>query len=407
MTQDTILVEKCSDVRNGLRNDFERDFPIRKTVPALSRVDVERLVHELKVHEIELEVQNEELRRAQEQVGISRDRYCDLYDFAPVGYFTLDRQGLILEVNLTGAMLVERDRSLLTNKHFQTLLAPEHADIFHLYQEDVFDLQTRQTCEIKLLRSDETSFDAHLESVAAEDGEENVLRCRMIVTDISDRKRSEKELKRREERLRASLREKEALLREIHHRVKNNLAVIHSLVSLQCSHGTGKTLTEVCSDLQSRIRAMSLAHEILYQSDNLGLLDVREYLRALMNQLSDSILTLGTPINLETKIQHMSLSLNAAIPVGCIIAELVTNCFKHAFPHGNTGNILISFRNIGEEEFELTVKDDGIGIAEDIDLKNPQTMGLDLIGTFVKHLQGRMEINRKAGTEVRISFQDK
>jgi PAS domain S-box-containing protein len=177
-------------------------MPEPEDVSELSPMEIQQLVHELRVHQIELEMQNEELRRAQDLLSESRDGYSDLYDFAPVGYFTLDSHGLILEVNLAGATLLGSARSLLTGKPFQSFLRKEYADTFHLHTQEVLATRARQRCEIKLWKSDGSSFDAQLDSLAVEDTQRRETRCRTIVTDITDRKQMEETREKLEAQLR-------------------------------------------------------------------------------------------------------------------------------------------------------------------------------------------------------------
>ncbi len=185
------IKKKLSDLRKRAEESLPKRFPVPKDGSALSREEAERLVHELRVHQIELEMQNEELREAHNLLSESRDRLSDLYDYAPVGYFTLGKDGLILEVNLTGAALLAADRSSLIGKLFQRFLVKEYADAFHLHRQAVFMAVTKQRCEVELQKSDGTSFFAQLESLAIEDRDGKVTRCRTIVSDITERKRAE------------------------------------------------------------------------------------------------------------------------------------------------------------------------------------------------------------------------
>lgn len=153
--------------------------------------DIERLIHELEVHQIELELQNEELRNAHVIIEESRTRYAELYDFAPVGYFTFDREGVIKEINLAGAKLLDVERSLLINKPFNGFIAPEFRDVFHSHRRKLFANDTKQTCELKLLKRDGTSFYASLESEALADSEKNSTQYLSAVSDITERKRAE------------------------------------------------------------------------------------------------------------------------------------------------------------------------------------------------------------------------
>ena len=156
-------------------------------------MDLRKMLHELQVQQIELEMQNEELRRAQSELEESRSRYSDLYDFAPVGYFTFDQHGLILEVNLTGTTLLGVERSALSKKPFVFFISPEHKDTFYLHLRQVMQTGTQQSCEIRLIRKDGTWFPAQLASIAAADEKQNTSFCRTVVTDITERKQAEAE----------------------------------------------------------------------------------------------------------------------------------------------------------------------------------------------------------------------
>ena len=161
---------------------------------ALSNIppeDIQQLIHELQVHQIELEMQNEELRRTQSQLAEARDKYVDLYDFAPVGYFNLDKNAVVMEVNLTGANLLFVDRPSLINSLFTRFIAADFQDIFYFHRQRVVETTTRQTCELKLIKNDGIEFYGLLESIAVLDAEGNFRQFRTAITDITQRKRAE------------------------------------------------------------------------------------------------------------------------------------------------------------------------------------------------------------------------
>ena len=164
-----------------------------KTRTSIPADDAQLLIHELQVHQIELEMQNEELRKTQQELEESRSRYSDLYDFAPVGYFTFDQKGLIHDVNLTGATLLGVERSTLIKKRFPFFIAPEHKYPFYQHCQQVIKTGTQQTCEIVLVRKDGARFFAQLESTAVKEPSGNPGHCRTVVTDITERKQSEQE----------------------------------------------------------------------------------------------------------------------------------------------------------------------------------------------------------------------
>jgi two-component sensor histidine kinase len=218
-----------------------------------------------------------------------------------------------------------------------------------------------------------------------------------IARNITERKRAEDHVK-------ASLEEKEVLLREIHHRVKNNLAVINSLVRLQSRRTKDETHRTMFEDTNKRIMSMTLAHDLLYRSKNLANISIGEYITKLVDHLVASSLVLGDSISVKKEIKDVSLSLDTAVPLGFLLTELVTNCLKHAFPAIRRGKITISLLTADEKKFELVVADNGIGIPEGTDLTNTTSLGLSLVSTYVKQLDGEIEIIRGNGTEVRIRF---
>ena len=174
------------------------EMPAKKTpIPGM---DLKGLLHELAVHEIELEMQNEELRKSREQLEQSRNEYADLYDFAPVGYFTLDGKVVIARANLTAAGLFGVERSLLAGRSFALFVHPESQDLFRSHTRKTFETTAIQTCELTLKRKDGTFFDAQLKSIAVEvDGTPAI---RTILTDISERKQAGWERERLESELR-------------------------------------------------------------------------------------------------------------------------------------------------------------------------------------------------------------
>ena len=169
--------------------------PEMKDLKKMSDSDTQKLIHELEVHQIELEMQNKELLKAQKELTESREKYSDLYDFAPVSYLTLDTKGFILEANSTAAGQLGAQRVLLTNTRFYSYVTKVYQDEFFLHLRKVFKTKARQTCEIKLKGKNKTQFYAHLESIVVEDSDGKSSHCRTAISDITERKQSEEDLK--------------------------------------------------------------------------------------------------------------------------------------------------------------------------------------------------------------------
>ena len=216
--------------------------------------------------------------------------------------------------------------------------------------------------------------------------------------DITERKKAEEQIK-------VSLKEKEILLREIHHRVKNNMQVITSLLRLQSDTIKDQQYADMFRESQERIRSMALIHETLYQSEDFANIDFDGYLWALINNLFISYGINPEKISMKIKTNDLSLALDYAIPCGLIINELVSNCLKHAFPDEREGEIQIVLQEISENEIELTVSDNGMGIPEEFDFGTTESLGLDLVKVLAEHqLGGRIEMNGTGGTRFSIRF---
>jgi PAS domain S-box-containing protein len=217
-----------------------------------------------------------------------------------------------------------------------------------------------------------------------------------IVRDITERKRSEAQIM-------SALAEKEVLLKEIHHRVKNNLNVIASLLSLQSQYVRDPAVVGILDECRNRINSMALIHNKLYQSRNLSSVDFREYLNSLVSMLSSSYIHEGDNVRVITDIQELSLDIDTAVTCGLITNELVTNCLKHAFPERRGGTINISLFSEGGKHI-LSVRDDGTGLPDQFDLKDSKTLGLKMVMMLTRQLEGTMDVGSGKGAEIRISF---
>jgi two-component sensor histidine kinase len=210
--------------------------------------------------------------------------------------------------------------------------------------------------------------------------------------------------KRAQDLIKESLREKEVLLQEIHHRVKNNLSVVKSLVRLQSRHCKDEFHRGMFLDTQDRIGSIALVHDLLYQSENMAHVNLRQYITSLVDQLATVCTVVGQNIVIEKNIDDVTFELDIAIPTGLIVNELVTNSMKHAFPDMKEGKVTISLLSNRDSMFELTVKDNGVGLPEGINLENSQSFGLNLVKMFSEQLNGEAMLLRDNGTVATIRF---
>lgn len=218
-----------------------------------------------------------------------------------------------------------------------------------------------------------------------------------LITDITKPIRTTNQLKQ-------NLKEKEVLLHEVHHRVKNNLSVISSLLNLQSSRlRSKKQAIAAFEESKNRINAITMVHEQLYQSGNFREIDMKHYIQTLQRKLL-IIYSPSAKITYHTKIDDINIDINRAIPCGIIINELITNTLKHAFPGRPQGKLIISLHELKSKNFELMVKDNGVGLPHDIDPNNIESLGFKLITILTKQLDGKLTIKTKKGTECKIVF---
>ena len=220
-----------------------------------------------------------------------------------------------------------------------------------------------------------------------------------FLTDITERKRAE-------DAVQASLREKEILLREIHHRVKNNMQIISSLFNLQAGHIKDEDARKMLKEGQLRIRSMAIVHDKLYQSSDLSKIDFADYLRSLSVHLFHFFMVEADRIRLETDLEDIHLDINSAVPCGLLVTELMTNALKHAFPGDRKGVVGIRIRRREDGIVELRVADDGVGFPEAVDFRHTESLGLQIVSLLVGQLEGTIELDRKKGTAFTIAFRE-
>lgn len=218
-----------------------------------------------------------------------------------------------------------------------------------------------------------------------------------FVRDIRERRAAE-------EKIKASLQEKEVLLKEIHHRVKNNLQIITSLLDLQADVIGNQTTREKFRESRDRVRSMALIHERLYRAVDLASIDLAEYVETLANFLFASYASANRAIALQSDIEPLSISVEHAVPCGLIINELITNALKYAFPQGGAGIIGIQLKMLGEGRVMLRIWDNGVGLPTAIDLRQTETLGLTIVATLARQLRGDLSVQRGGGTEFTITF---
>ena len=317
---------------------------------------------------------------------VPRSYLNNLLDSMGEMLFALDEDGHIRRINRAAADVVGPP-STMQGRAFQTLLVegtlPPVADG---HPQGEGKIRAQDGTAVPVLYS--------LSVVKNPTGDAQGLVC--VAQDISDLKEAEQEL-------RASLEEKEVLLREIHHRVKNNLQVISSLLHLQSRKVDDATARQLFTDSQSRIRSMALIHEQLYQSEDLAQLNVEGYLQQLTDHLFRTYNMRGSSVTLAIEADDASLAMDQAIPCGLIVNELVSNALEHAFPGDRSGTVRVALTRTNGAA-RLVVEDDGVGAPDPAAIETSDTLGLKLVRGLVQQLGGDLTVTVPAGLRFTITF---
>ena len=474
--------------------------------------ETQRLLHDVHVHQIELEMQNESMRQVQAELETSRDLYADLYEFAPVGYVTLSPQGAIEKLNLTAVALLGKERKLLIKRNFLNLVSeadqPRWVRFFaHLNTQD-----NNGTLELSLRRSDNTALHLRVDCVWQASA------VQVALTDITAHKQAELAFAHQAELLNltgklakvggwevnlqtmkltwtqetfriaeietgvepvleeginlfapearpiiaaavqatietgepydlelplitakgryiwvktqgfaeiqqgkavriygtfqdvtasrqvnvaltAAVQEKTVLLKEVHHRVKNNLQVITSLLRLEATRSHDFATKTVLKDMQGRIRSMALLHETLYRSGIFAGVDLGLCLKQLASEAFRAAAGSTSAVSLELELSSVHVEMDQALPCGLLVNELLSNSVKHGFPNGGKGVIKVELKRI-EALVHLSVSDTGIGLATDFNLSQQTSLGLHLVADLAQQLGGELQIKTGQGASL-------
>lgn len=341
-----------------------------------------------------------EMRRAEQELQASEVHLNQLFENVQEAIVLTDNQGRIQRINKEFMKLFGFTPEEAAGQNVDELIVP--ANLKENACSITKNVVKGENLSFEAVRQkkDGTPIDVHVLAAPIVIGGAQVASYG-IYRDITD-------IKRTEEQIKASLKEKEALLQEIHHRVKNNMQIISSLHSLQAQQIKNKKILETFKTTQDRIKSMALIHERLYRSRDLASVDFAEYVESLTAYLSSSYGISPQKIRVDIDIKDVSLDINTAVPCGLIINELVTNSLKYAFPGRKKGEIRIAARPINNTEIELTVSDNGVGIPRNVDIQKADSLGLHLVCLLAKEqLHGQIQVERTKGTCFRIRMRMK
>jgi len=340
-----------------------------------------------------------------------KEQFCRLLEKLPAGAYTCDPEGLITYFNPHAAQLWGRapklkdpvDRFCGSFKLFATDGSPIAHD--HCWMALALKMDTEYNGhEIVIERPDGQRLTVLAYANPIHDEAGTLLGAVNVLVDISDRKRAEIALRESEARVKVALHEKEVLLKEIHHRVKNNLQIVCSLLSLQRDAIQDPQLRELFHESERRIRTMALIHETLYQAPDVARFHLAHYLRTLGAELFRAYGVEPQRIALTSCIEDVVLSLDTATPCGLILNELLSNALKHAFPNGQRGDIRIELQAEHDQKVILRVVDTGVGFPAELDFRQTDSLGLQLVCALTAQLQGTITLERHSGTAFTVTF---
>ena len=493
---------------------------------SLSPEETRKVLHELRVHQIELEMQNDELRHAQAELDASRSRYFDLYDLAPVGYCTLSEKGLILEANLRAATLLDTPRGDLVGRPLFRSVITEDRGKFHQHLQRLFETHEPQAFEFRMARKPGGEvFWVRLDATAAQEGN-GASTSRVTLTDISAIKQAEEEVslakgklrhaldgtnagiwdwniqsgeasideksaallgytlaelepfsfqtwmslkhpgdmkivdqqmmkhvrgetdfyssetrmrhkdgswvwiqgrgkiidrdkdgkplrmfgtnvditerKLAEEKIESLVAEKELILKEVHHRIKNNMSSLHGIFALQASVSKSPEAVAALEAAKIRVLSMMVIYGKLFQSASFDSISLSDYLPSLVDDIVANFAN-SPSVRVEKKIDNVVLDVNKAQTLGIILNELLTNIMKYAFADGRAGRISVS-ASMGGGSVRLVIEDDGVGLPKGVDFGNPDGFGIELVSALMQQLEGAIRTERGNGTKITIEF---
>jgi PAS domain S-box-containing protein len=285
----------------------------------------------------------------------------------------------------------------LLGKNILELIAPQDHQKASLDMQKTIKRGILRNLEYIMKKKDGKQFIGELNATIIKNIDGNPFAFLTTTRDITHHKKTEAQIK-------SSLEEKDVLLKEIHHRVKNNLQIVSSLLNLQSGYIEDEEAQNVFKESQNRVKSMAMIHEKLYQSENFARINFGDYIKNLASGLFSSYGVNINLIKLKINVDSILLDINTAIPCGLILNELVTNSVKHAFPKGMDGEIEIGFFRNNNDENVLTVIDTGIGFPEDMDFRNTDTLGMRLITSLTDQIDGKLELITEGRTEFRITF---
>lgn len=332
-----------------------------------------------------------------------------LFENAAQGIVGVDSHGRIVDANPLALKMFGYSRDTLIGESVEMLI-PESFRSRHTSLREEYEQHPRARplgigMDLVGRRKDGSEFPTEISLCHTDAGEDGGFTVAFI-SDITPRKKAEQERESLISRLESAVAEKAVLLREINHRVKNNLSVIGALLGMQADAIADEQGRNALAESQQRVLSMALIHEYLYADEHLDRVDFDRYIRQLSAQIGTAWVVGDDRIRMAVEAEPIEIPVSRAIPCGLILNELLSNAFKHAFPNGRKGTVTVRFMRTEPGRLSLSCEDDGVGIPEGVDWRNPDSMGLRIVQILAKQIDGTLSLNRSHGkTCFELAFQ--
>ena len=382
-------ISKFIDDVEATRRDGSR-FPVELTVVGWHYMDGDYVTAVIR--------DVSERKKAEARLRESEEKYRALFNLSPEYIILLDvDDGRILDINstLAGKLMIPRERLIGRSVYDLEFISEDARREFQSKLETIKREGSVEPYEMELEDPAGNRYTVRIYNKRIHAGDRDSVI--VVLSDITD-------LKRTQEMLERSLAEKELLLKEIHHRVKNNLMIISSLLSMQSRQIKDEDTLEIFRESENRARSMALIHERLYRSEDLKNVDISEYIRTLGVEIFNSYNLDPSMIRLSFDMQEFRADIETAIPIGLIFTELMTNAIKHAFPDGR-GDIKVSLKR-SDGTVTLEVSDNGVGLPGDLDWESTPSLGLQIVRGLSDQIDARVDVISDEGTTFRISFEE-
>jgi len=350
-----------------------------------------------------LTIQNiSKLKRIEKDFSDSEERYKSLSELSPDAILVVMGEEIVFANKASATIFGFDNPQDLLGKNFFSFHHPDSLETAKQRLHKVFvERKSLDFIEEKIIANDGKLKDIEVGDAPITYNEQRAVQ--IVARDISERKKLEDELKN-------SLKEKDLMMKEIHHRVKNNLMVIQSLLNLQSRYIKDTDARDIFKDSQNRAKSMAMIHESLYQSSDLKRIEFSEYINTLAKNLFYSYAADPNRVKMSVNVDKVMLDINTAIPLGLILTELISNCLKYAFPEEESGEIKVDFHSSTDEgphKFRLTVSDNGVGLPPDFDPKKSDSLGIMLIYSLAEQIGALIKLDTSNGTKFDITFQEK